>query len=375
MNSRIKNIILYGALILFVFTGLFHSYIANEKPLISRQNGELFFPVFNNKFKSEEEYLPILNPIIRYSYNTIDMKNTGAVSPFADQDLSPGQQRHFFGTDIYGRDVLAGLIYGCSIALKIGFGSMLLALIVGMIMSLFPAFYGDSDFRIRIKSLIILLVGFVIMIYISVYFHFFKNALSFADVLAIILGLIAIIYMFYKFPYLDNKVALPLDSSVNIFIGIFQSMPSAFLIIVLISLFVKSSLLNIIIVIGFLKWPVIARYIRAEVLRVRQERFIEASKVLGLKDSVIVFRHILPYTLTPVIIALSYGFAGTVLLESTLSFLGIGTPADHVSWGTLLGEARQNFSAWWLAVFPGMAIFIVNLIFNTLGGKYKSKGI
>ncbi|MBK7093772.1 MAG: ABC transporter permease [Saprospiraceae bacterium] len=374
MRSGLKDIFLYIILFIFVLTGLFHPFIANEKPLLIRQNGKIIWPVTDRSFRSGATYQIVLNPMIRYSYHTIDMKNTGAVSPLADQDLDPGQQRHFLGTDLYGRDVLAGLIYGCSKALIIGFGSMLIAFILGVLMSLFPVFYGDSDFRIRIKSLLLLIAGIIISVYLLAYSDYFIGTLSFTDCLALILLLFAVTALCYKLPLLNRYIPLPLDSTVNVFISIFQSLPSAFLILVLISLFSKSSVINIIVVIGLLKWPAIARYIRAEVLRVKLERFVEASKVLGLKDHVIVFRHIFPYTLTPVLVALSYGFAGTILLESTLSFLGIGTPAEHVSWGTLLGEARQNFSAWWLAFFPGLAIFTVIFIFNALGGKYSGRG-
>jgi peptide/nickel transport system permease protein len=107
--------------------------------------------------------------------------------------------------------------------------------------------------------------------------------------------------------------------------------------------------------------------------KIKEETFIEASKALGLTDRIIIWRHALPHALTSVIVALSFGFAGTILLESTLSFLGIGIPADHVSWGSLLSDARHNYSAWWLAVFPGLAIFIMILIFRSIGNMVLKK--
>ena len=373
MKARIANRILYGFMLVFILTGSFHKFIANEKPLICRQGEKLIFPVMDKSYFPRDDCKVLLNAPVRYSHYSIDMNNTGAVSPFGKQQLSPGQQRHYLGTDIHGRDVLAGIIFGASIALKVGLGSMVLALILGLIIGLFPSFYGDNSFRMRISSLLSAIILVAISVYILVFHELFLLSFSFETALAAAVFILIIASVSRNMPVLSRRIVVPLDSPASIFTGIFQSLPSAFLVLVLISLFAKASVFNIIIVIALLKWPVIARYIRAEVMKVKQERFVEASKLIGLNDRIIIFRHILPYTLTPVMVALAYGFAGTVLLESTLSFLGIGIPADHVSWGVLLGEARQNFSAWWLAVFPGLAIFLVILMFNTLGGKYKSR--
>jgi peptide/nickel transport system permease protein len=373
MRAKFANRMMYGFMILFVLTGLFHNFIANEKPLICRQGGKLVFPVLNRTYTASDDCIVLLNAPVRYSHNSIDMKNSGAVSPFGKQQLSPGQQRHLLGTDIHGRDVLAGIVFGTSIALKVGLGSMALALILGIFIGLLPAYYGDRGYRMRISSVILTVIVSAMAIYTITFREIFLLLFSPEKALAALVFLLAIASVIRNFPVLNRKIVIPLDSPASIFTGIFQSLPSAFLVLVLISLFAKASVYNIIIVIALLRWPVIARYIRAEVMKIKQERFVEASKLIGLNDRIIIFRHILPYTLTPVMVALAYGFAGTVLLESTLSFLGIGIPADHVSWGVLLGEARQNFSAWWLAVFPGLAIFAVIMMFNTLGGKYKNR--
>jgi len=113
----------------------------------------------------------------------------------------------------------------------------------------------------------------------------------------------------------------------------------------------------------------IARYVRAEMLKIREQRYIEASKAIGMSDLRILFRHAAPATLTPVIVAVAFGFSSAILLESALSFLGIGLPADHVSFGSMLSEARNNYEAWWLAIFPGMAIFCLVFAFNYRGDR------
>ena len=103
-------------------------------------------------------------------------------------------------------------------------------------------------------------------------------------------------------------------------------------------------------------------------MKIKEERFIESSKVIGLGESYIMIKHIIPQIISPLLVAFSYGFVSTVLLESTLSFLGIGIPIDHISWGTILGEARNDISAWWLAVFPGLLISAVIISINYLAG-------
>ncbi|MEZ4908386.1 MAG: ABC transporter permease [Saprospiraceae bacterium] len=371
MNKHKRNIAKYIFLGTFVFIGIFADFIANDKAIIARQNGHIIFPIFSKNNINSENQHPIISPIIKYSFNTIDLKNAGYVSPFGKQELDKEQQRHFLGTDLYGRDVLAGLIHGTQVALIVGFGSMFLAFIIGMLMSLFPSYYSDKGLKIRWTEFVILIISLLFIIYISVYNKYLNTKISdvalFFNIFAIILFLIK------KLKWEGRYISLPMDTLSTTTINIIQALPSGFLVIVLISLFRISSMMNIILVIGLLVWPTIARYIRAEVLKVKEERFIESSKILGLSDWHIVSRHILPYTLSPVLVALSYGFAGTILMESTLSFLSIGTPAEHVSWGTLLSDARQNMSAWWLAVFPGLAIFLSILLFNSLASEIKER--
>ncbi len=375
------NRIAYISLILFVLTGLFADFIANDQPIICKDNTGYHYPILSKNFNPGKDCKVVLNPIIRYSGNSIDKLNAGAVSPFGNQNLKQYQQRHFLGTDHLGRDVLAGLIHGTKIALKIGTFSMFLAFIFGLLMSLYPSYYGDTGYRTKISSLVLILL----FVFIFIYFIFYRESIFSVlkqndfSVILVVLGLIIFLVIFWvlllKIPLLRKPVSLPLDSFFTTIIKLFQSLPGTFVVLVMISLFKKPSMYNIIIVIAFLKWPIIARYIRAEMLKIKQERFIEASKALGLSDNIIIWRHALPHVLTAVIVALSFGFAGTILLESTLSFLGIGLPVDHVSWGSILSEARADFSAWWLAIFPGFAIFLTILLFNYIGNNISKKTV
>lgn len=354
-----------------MFVAIFHSFIANEKPILIKKNGTYLSPIFSKKIKVESTDKVILYPLIRYSATTIDNNNTGFKSPIGRQMLVEGQQRHFLGTDLYGRDVMAGLIFGSYNALRIAVTSLIVALIIALILGLFPSFFGDKGFKIKILSVIFVVILTFILIYYLSYYQYFNSLLIYF--ILVILIILLIYFLMSKLKILQSTISIPLDIICNIIISIFQSLPGTFILIILVGMFSKATLWNIVFIIGILLSPVIARYIRAEVLKIKNERFIESSKIVGISDLKIIFRHVLPYTLTPVIVALSFGFSSAIMLESTLSFLGIGIPADHVSWGTLLSDARQNFGAWWMAVFPGLAIFLVILMFNSLGSMYRNK--
>jgi peptide/nickel transport system permease protein len=366
------------SLIVFFITGVFAGFIANDKPILCKDNNGFRIPVLerNNNYIAGENCKILINPLIKYSYKSIDTKNAGFISPFSKQNLKNGQQRHYLGTDQIGRDVLAGMIHGTGIALKVGTFTMALALLLALILSVVPSYYGDNDFKLTWAKTMVLILTVLAVIYLLININLFLSFSLFDIALTIffmILILAGIFYLIKTIPVFRNEVAIPLDSQISIFTKLFQSLPGTFIVLILISLFSQASIYNIILVIAILKWPLISRYIRAEILKIKEERFIEASKTLGLKDQIVIVRHILPHIWTPVIVALSFGFAGTILLESTLSFLGIGIPADHVSWGSLLNQARQNYSAWWLAVFPGLAIFWIIYTFNEIGNSISDK--
>jgi len=129
----------------------------------------------------------------------------------------------------------------------------------------------------------------------------------------------------------------------------------------------KPSVFVVMILIGLMGWTGIARFVRAEMLRVKKMEFIDAAKAFGYSDFRTIFKHALPNCLTPVFIAAAFGIAGAILTESTLSFLGIGVAPEDVTWGSLLSAGRSNPNAHWLILTPGIAIFIVVTFFNLIG--------
>ena len=120
-------------------------------------------------------------------------------------------------------------------------------------------------------------------------------------------------------------------------------------------------------ILGLTGWVGIARLTRSQFLQVRSYDYVSAAKSLGYSNGRIMFVHILPNAIAPVLIPAAFGVAGAILAESGLSFLGIGVPAEAITWGAILAGARSNTAAWWLVVVPGFAIFVTVTMYNLLG--------
>ena len=150
-------------------------------------------------------------------------------------------------------------------------------------------------------------------------------------------------------------------------VDVMLSIPSFFLILAVIA-FLTPSIINIMIVIGLTSWMGVTRLVRAEFLSLREREYVLASRTLGARDYRIIFTHLLPNSLTPIIVSAVLGVAGAVLMESGLSFLGLGVQAPQASWGNILTDGKEYIQfAWWLSLFPGLAILMTVLGYNLLG--------
>jgi peptide/nickel transport system permease protein len=158
-----------------------------------------------------------------------------------------------------------------------------------------------------------------------------------------------------------------LDRVVMRFVDIMLSIPTFFLLLAVIA-FLEPSIWNIMIVIGLTSWMGVSRLVRAEVLSAREREFALSAKAIGAGDLRIIFNHILPNSMAPVLVSAVLGVAGAILVESALSFLGIGVQPPTASWGNILTAGKDNIEiAWWLSVFPGLAILVTVLAYNLLG--------
>jgi peptide/nickel transport system permease protein len=195
--------------------------------------------------------------------------------------------------------------------------------------------------RILYGARISLLVGFV--------------AVGIATAIGIVLGALA--------GYYGRWV----DTLLMRFVDIMLCFPTFFLILAVIA-FLDPSIWNIMIIIGLTGWMGVARLVRAEFLSLRERDFVLAARAIGASDARIIFHHILPNALSPVLVSATLGVAGAILTESALSFLGIGVQPPTPSWGNMLITGKQTLgTAWWMSVFPGLAILITVLGYNLLG--------
>ncbi len=150
-------------------------------------------------------------------------------------------------------------------------------------------------------------------------------------------------------------------------IEVMYCFPTFFLVLAVLA-FVQPSIYNIMIVIGVTGWPGIARLIRGEFFKLRDQEFVAASQVSGASAARIMFRHILPNAIAPVLVSVTFGIASAILVESSLSFLGFGVPPYEPSWGGVLSQAQDFIDiAWWLTISPGAAIFITITAYNLVG--------
>lgn len=161
------------------------------------------------------------------------------------------------------------------------------------------------------------------------------------------------------------------DWIVSRLIEIVLCFPFLFLVLAIVAFF-GPSIWMIMLALAMTTWTSEARYVRGEVMRIREMEFAYAARASGARDSRIIFRHLLPNALAPVLVSASFGVAFAIVTESALSFLGLGVPLPTATWGSILSSAREFVEyAWWLIVFPGLAIFLTVAAFNIIGDRFR----
>jgi len=364
-----------GIVIVNILLAIFADIIANEKPLFVKIDGVTSFPILQqNKYTKTDwtkaAYEKVIYPLIPFSPNTIN-KNERAL-------LQPGSKvnnkRHLLGTDSIGRDVAAGIIHGTRWALLVGLLSMLMAMILGVSFGVLSGYFGDHRYESNV---------FQVVLFISWLFLFCFYLLHHSIILACLVSVIYLILFLLVTRITKNKalslvqpfpLKIPFDMIIMRSIEIWRSVPALFILLSVMAWVQKPSIYIVVLIIGLLRWPGIARLLRAEILKIRDIEYIQSAKVLGLSHWNIIKNHVLPNSLGPVFILAAFGISNSILLEATISFLGIGASTEVVTWGSLLSEARSHFSAWWLALFPGICIFLLVLSFNVIGERMSGKG-
>lgn len=158
-----------------------------------------------------------------------------------------------------------------------------------------------------------------------------------------------------------------IDAFIMRIVDVMLSFPTLFLILAIVAV-LEPNIYIIMVVIGLTGWMDVARLVRAEVLSLKEREFVLASKAMGVSSRRIIFRHILPNAVYPIIVAATFAMGGAILIESGLSFLGLGIQPPEPSWGGILSTGKDYITvAWWMSFFPGIAIFLSVLSFNLLG--------
>lgn len=302
----------FAFLFLVFVAAIFAPLLANDLPYLYIDNkGVMHFPVFEND----------------NLYQGIDFKalaengeNVSIVMPLIpyspteynlDESLLSPSGKHWLGTDEQGRDILSRLIHGARISLSVGFVAVGIYTLIGVFLGALAGYFGGK-----------------------------------------------------------------MDLWISRLIEVMICFPTFFLILAILSILenLESSLWPIMVVIGVTGWTGIARLVRGEFLQKKNENYVLSARALGYSQFRIMFRHILPNTLAPVIVTVTFGLASAILVESSLSFLGFGVPPSEPSWGSILSQSREYMDfAWWLTFFPGLAIFLTILSFHILGESLKER--
>jgi peptide/nickel transport system permease protein len=275
---------------------------------------------------------------------------------------------YLFGTDNLGRDVFSRMLQGAWVSLTVGFVAVGISVLIGVFLGGIAGYYGDSYLKIEHVLLSALMFAGVVLLGVDA---------RGAGAALLILGLVYIFTVLILKPTgkqptwrkmaLLRRKAVSIDTLIMRLVDIMLCFPSFFLILTVVAL-LPASIYNIMIVIGLTSWMGAARFVRAELLSLREQDFVTAAKALGIGDFRIIFRHMIPNAIGPVLVSATIGIASAILTEAGLSFLGFGVPPPHATWGNILSDGKGFiFDAPWLTFIPGFAILIVVLSFNLFG--------
>jgi len=216
--------------------------------------------------------------------------------------LDAPSKAHPLGTDQLGRDVLSRMLYGARVSLAVGFVSVGIAAVIGIVLGSLAGYHGGTT-----------------------------------------------------------------DAMVMRLVDLMLVFPRFFLLLAVLA-FLRPSIWTIMTVIGLTGWMSVARLVRAEFLSLKEREFVLWSQSIGATAFRIIWRHILPNAMAPVLVAMTLGIPAAILTESGLSFLGLGVQPPHATWGNILNEGKDAIEiGWWLSVYPGLAILVTVLSYNLLG--------
>ncbi len=300
-----------AAVLMLVFvTSLAAELIANDRPLVMKYEGRIYFPVFSEpkaadlgiagqytvdygKLKLRDSDWMLRAPV---RFNPLETNESVKEFP------GPPTSENWLGTDDRGRDVFARLLYGFRVSIAYSVGVWLITYAIGVALGLMMGFFGG------------------------------------------------------RVDFVGQRV-----------VEVMSSVPQFFLLIILISIF-EPNLWLLVAISALFEWITISYYVRAEGLRLRKREFVEAALAIGQPVWKVIFKHVLPNAMTPIVTFSPFTIAAGITGLAALDYLGFGLAPPTPSWGELLNQARKNFTtAWWLALFPSLALFSTLTFFNFVG--------
>ncbi len=375
--TRSKTLLIAG-LVLFT-VALLAPILAGNRPLVLNLNGALHYPAIKGDadysmrmttLAQNEDVRWMVKPPIPFSPHDMDLHRV-AVPPFSKAGI-PGLEntRHWLGTDELGRDVLAQVIHGSRTSLVIALIAVALAVVIGILLGAVGGYWHNRTLRIHFLTLFIWLMIAIVLVHSAWVSWTIEN-------LAAVLVFIPMLTLTYLLPRVNQRllktpiknwcVLLNPDTLVLWVIHLVTALPAYFILIALIAVWRNVSVVGLSVILGLLMWPEIARLMRASVISVRNEAYVDAASALGVSPWKVVIRHIAPNAWRSALTTIGFAVGAAIVAESFLSFIGISS-ANTVSWGTLLASSRSNPEWWWLSVFPGLALISAVLVFYRLSG-------
>lgn len=362
-------------LIAVIAIGLLAPFIANDRPLYIHDGSRAYWPILSGSGIPpicEEVSCTRIDPLIPFSTKTLDLEST--LKP-------PGTSGHSLGTDALGRDVLSGLIYGARTAIFVGIPAAMIALLIGLIYGLAFGYYGDDKLTMSSRGFWVTVISVPVGIWLFLFIRNLHRA-GIIDIWLVLLYLVLWLFVYIVLLKRGSNVshrnqaryrAVPADSFGMRIVDMVKALPPLFIVLFALQLIDGSGVWSLIYIISFLLWATFARHSRAEVLRIRNKPSVHNAVLSGRSDLWIWKHELLPFVVRPLIVTFSFSMASAILLEATLSFLGIGLPVDHVSWGTLINDARQYTDAWWLLVWPGLCLIALIWSIQYVGHYIENK--
>lgn len=306
MRHRIHRASL-GVIATILLLSLGADFVASDRPILLSLSGKLYvFPNLTNPVALRAyDNRRLLDAMTEQDWAVFPPVPWGVNSHDLDATLAAPSAEHLLGTDSGGRDVLARVVHGSRVSLLVGVLSVLVLVSIGVLLGSIAAYFGGA-----------------------------------ADLL--LMRLLEVVH----------------------------SVPALLLLVSMLSVIMPTgyrAVVAMMVVIGLVGWTGVARLVRGEILRIKAMPYVDAARALGYSAPRIIVRHVLPNSLGPVLVAATFAMSSAIQLEGALSFLGFGIPPDMASWGGMLSDVRSHTEAWWLALFPGGALFVTVIAYNLAG--------